>query len=162
MGSVELLSDTSLTEPQGKLANTVKRCGELLMAIFEDILTYSRLEAANIKLEIRKCNLIDCANNFREMMLPLALAKKIKIEIKYEGLLPKHIMGDILRIKQILFNLTSNAVKFSRNDSIVTIGISVTDQEGKHDTQMLKIRVSDTGIGMTQQSTEKLFKPFSV
>jgi len=126
---------------------------ELLLAIITDVLDLSKIEAETFNLEKQTVNTRDVVTKCLQQFQTLADSKQLKLRIKLNEDLPKSIKTDPTRLSQILFNLVGNAVKFTKQGTIQVL-ISAPNR------RQLQIVVEDTGIGMEQQSIDKLFLPF--
>jgi two-component system, sensor histidine kinase len=154
LGFAELLMESSISEAE-KLAymQTMKRNGQLLSNIIDDILDLSKVESGQITLESIELSVNELFADIISAFEPLASSKKIALNIEYAPHVPRFIKTDPVRLRQILTNILSNAVKFTNSGSI-TIRISKMDSK-------LIIRVSDTGLGISPQQVKNLFLPFS-
>ena len=126
--------------------------GELLLKLVDDILDLSRIEAGKIDIDNSPFSLRASINTTMDMMQKAAADKHLELTRVLADDLPEWIAGDALRLKQILMNLTSNAIKFTRHGS-VTLDVSKDDDH-------IVFRVIDTGIGMTPEQVARLFRPF--
>ncbi|MFT5541648.1 MAG: PAS domain S-box-containing protein [Glaciecola sp.] len=129
-----------------------------LLGILNDILNFSKLEIGHVSLENLTFTLDSILDSLRHTFSEKALAKSIQFVIDIDTDVPRDLIGDELRLRQILFNLTSNAIKFT-NKGQVTISISL--QRLQNNTVSLHFAVSDTGMGIDHNGINKLFKPFS-
>lgn len=154
LGYAELLSDSSISdlEKAGHIV-TIRRNGEHLIGIINDILDISKIEAGKMTLEAIDTPVIQLAEDIVTLMRPRAIAKNLFIEASLKFPLPARINSDPLRLRQVLVNLLGNAVKFTQSGS-VRLQVSYANS-------MLRFSVIDSGIGMTLEQAEKLFQPFS-
>jgi signal transduction histidine kinase/HPt (histidine-containing phosphotransfer) domain-containing protein len=157
MGMNDLLSQTELTEKQRNYVRTIKDCADDLMALLNDILDISKLEAGKIDLEYAAFNLEEIIHRIVELLAPRTAAKGLKLEVTIATDVPTDLIGDSTRVRQILLNLIGNAIKFTDHGSI-TVGVSLLERskEGVH----LRLEVVDTGIGIDDSATDKLFEKF--
>ncbi|MBF0397082.1 MAG: response regulator [Desulfobacterales bacterium] len=130
-----------------------------LLGIINDILDFSKIEAGQIELEQRPFRLDELLNKVMDMFTTKSLEKNIELLVDYNPQTPKALIGDSLRIQQIITNLVGNAVKFTEKNGI--INIKVSDIERSKQYIKLQFCVKDTGIGMKPDSLAQLFKPFS-
>jgi two-component system, sensor histidine kinase len=158
IGVSELLKHTPLTQEQLDLVNIMSVSGNNLLLIINDILDISKIEAGQIKLENIAFNLHQVASETISLLGVKAKDQNNKISLKIGKKVPEVVMGDPMRLKQILLNLANNAVKFTKNGE-VTIQVSYLTE--KHDKHMIVFKVKDTGIGIPESDKDKLFKLFS-
>ena len=137
----------------------VSLSGNTLLGLINDILDFSKIEAGKLIIEEVDFDLEEVVTNTLNLILLEADKKNLEIVLNVSPDIPKHLMGDPLRLGQVLLNITSNAVKFTETGEI-TINVFKL-HEIKNDTITLQFEVIDTGIGMTQTQVKKLFQPFS-
>ncbi|MDB5130543.1 MAG: rcsC 4 [Mucilaginibacter sp.] len=156
IGMSELLSDTSLTPEQEEYVETIKSCGDALLGVINDVLDFSKIESGSMDIEAQDFDLRDSI----EGVLDVFAGKASKIDLVYQidHNLPSQIISDPLRLRQILINLVSNAIKFT-NKGEVFIGVKIAEQNNEDLT--LEFSVRDTGIGIPADKLDKLFKAFS-
>jgi PAS domain S-box-containing protein len=158
IGMTDLLLTTDLSAEQREFVETVRSSGESLLAIINDILDFSKIESGKIELEQHPFEVRDCIEEVFELLAPKALEKSLDLLYWVDPRVPSIVVGDNLRLRQILFNLVGNAIKFTNEGEIyasVTLGWKVGN-----DCQ-LEFFVRDTGIGIPQDRTDRLFKAFS-
>ena len=166
LGYTELLLDPQTDHEQHtEYLNTISRNGNYLLAIINDILDLSKIEAGKMTLEKIDCQLMKVIEDVATLMRPRAAEKGLDIHVEYHHEVPKVIKNDSTRLRQILINLVSNAIKFTLDGS-VKIVVRMADMENHSDkditpTGKLHIEVIDTGIGMDQNMIDKLYQPFS-
>jgi len=158
IGMTNLLIDTNLSEEQREFATIIKSSGDSLLKIINDVLDFSKIEAGKLVIECAPFNLIVCLEETAAIFLQASRVRKIDISIAVDRRVPTLVLGDALRIKQILTNLLSNAVKFTHKGN-VTVSVSVLMEAGKDVT--LEFRISDTGIGIPTEVQGRLFQPFT-
>lgn len=156
-GMINLTLRTSLTDEQRENLQAAKQCSEDLLRIMNDILDYAKLENGKMLIEKIDLDLHVLVNRVSSLHSQVAEGKDIKFIAPDCSKLPQFIKGDPLRIRQVLHNLLTNALKFTMEGS-VTLGAR-TYKRGTKD--MLEFFVEDTGIGMSVEEQGKLFKPFS-
>lgn len=156
IGMVDLLLDTSLDDRQKHYAETLRRSAETLLTVINDILDISKLDAGRMFIEEKHIRLEDHINDIFEFMGPPAQEKGIIYTLDICEGVPDVIMGDPTRIRQILFNLIGNAVKFTETGSVTVRVSKIADVEDK-----IKIEVIDTGIGINEVAQKNLFEKFS-
>jgi len=158
LGMGRLLLDTRLTPEQRNYAQAVCDSGESLLAIINDILDYSKIEAGRVELEEQAFDLATAVERVAELLAPRADAKGIEIETAIAPAVPTMLIGDQGRLRQVLLNLAGNAVKFTEAGGI---GIAVNLDAELPDAVRLRFAVSDTGIGIPQHAQEQLFTEFT-
>ncbi len=161
LGYVELLeSDEEIRADKQELDSaltTVRTNAHHLMTIINDILDMSKVEAGRMSFEKLEFSLVDLVVEVADLLGPRARGKEIQLEVKYASRVPTQITTDPTRLRQILLNLVGNAIKFTEVGGVI-LEISCTT-----DPAQLKIRVEDTGIGMTEAELESItrFEPFT-
>ncbi|CAK0742127.1 two-component system, sensor histidine kinase and response regulator [Gammaproteobacteria bacterium] len=136
----------------------ILRTSDSLLKILNDILDYSKIEAGMMTLENRCFNLDDLLNNLRHLFLPRADAKSLSFTFTIAPDVPRLLIGDELRLQQVLANLIGNAIKFTDQGS-VTLAVILGSRDW--DTARITFRVADTGIGMNDEVIAHLFQPFT-
>jgi signal transduction histidine kinase len=157
LGMLQLLQQTGLDDLQADYVRTASGSASHLLAILNDILDLSALEAGKIGIHPQPTDLTQMLQNVNDVMRPLALNKKLTYDFIIEGELPKGILVDATRVKQVLFNLLSNAVKFTAKGKVIFQVHQVA--EHKH-SSMLVFSIQDTGIGMKPEAISNLFQRF--
>ncbi len=158
LGMTGLLLETPLTERQRDYADKIRTSGESLLAVLNDILDFSRMEAGKLDIEIVPFSLIEVIGNVVNIFESQAAEKKIKITTFIDLELPANLLGDPQRMTQVIANLMGNAVKFTAA-GYIQLGARVLRQT-ETDVE-LDISVQDTGIGMTEEELSRLFTAFS-
>jgi signal transduction histidine kinase len=158
VGMINLLIDTPLTAEQREFANTIKNSADALLSIINDILDFSKIEAGKMPLEKIEFNLNETVANSIALLIPRAQAKNLPLTYTIDSSIKGNLLGDASRIRQILINLTGNAVKFTETGevSLEITKISETDQEID-----LHFSVRDTGTGIPEDIQKKLFQSFT-
>jgi PAS domain S-box-containing protein len=157
IGMTSLLRDTPLTAAQAEYVRTIESSGESLLSIINDILDYSKIEAGRIELETSPFDLRQCMEDSLDLFAARAVEKKIELVCRIGPEVPRDVVGDAARLRQILVNLIGNALKFTESGEIV---VSV-EGEAAETRQRLRFAVRDTGIGIASAGMERLFKSFS-
>lgn len=158
LGFTELLLNTPLTEPQTDFLRKVQTSGRHLLMIINDILDLSKAEAGKMRIETTAFDLSSVVRSATDTIMQGAADKDIEILVDIAPDVPARVMGDPLRITQILINYLSNAVKFTAAGEIRLDVLRSTDASGE---AMLRFTVTDTGIGMTDEQLDRLFQNFS-
>ena len=157
IGMTELLLDTPLTEEQQEYARLVRTSGVALLEIVTDILDFSKIEAGKLVLESVEFNIVDLMRDFMGVMVPLAAVKGLDISLEIQPDMPVRFVGDGGRIRQVVTNLMSNAVKFTSRGA-VEVGLECVSTAG--DSTAVKVSVRDQGIGIAQNKLALLFNKF--
>ncbi len=158
LGMTGLLLDTPMSEEQHDFTETIKSSAETLLAIINDILDFSKIEAGKMTIEKVDFNLRTAIEEVTELFASHAHSKRLELNCLIDPDLPEALVGDPVRIKQVITNLTSNAIKFTAQGE-VTIGVSVVSQNDH--SAKLKIAVSDTGIGIPKDRHRAVFQSFT-
>lgn len=157
VGMSTLLLDTHLTSEQQDLARTVQQSADALLNILNDILDVSKLDAGKLTLEEIPFDLHTTLEDAFDLLSAQAHAKHVELTLEYDPRLPSHLSGDPGRIRQIVLNYLSNAIKFSSNGT-VTVRAQILEQTD--DFATFKIEVEDTGIGINAEILSRLFSSF--
>jgi PAS domain S-box-containing protein len=158
LGMTELLLDTELSDDQRELATQVARSGEDMMRIINDILDVSKIEAGRLELDACDFTIRDTIEQACSVGQLEASAKKVALELQIGEEVPLRAHGDDRRLRQVLRNLVTNAVKFT-SDGAVTV--RVNGQQPAAGGTRLRIEVSDTGIGIDPATLDHMFEPFT-
>ena len=158
LGMLSLLRDTGLNARQVDYLRTATESADHLLTILNDVLDMSLLESGRLTLTEEPVDLRDLLREVEALMRPQAQAKSLALHIDADPGVPEKVRADRTRIKQILFNLVNNAVKFSDRGVVVLDVHRAGDDE---DREVLEFVVTDTGIGMDQATLDRLFKRFS-
>ncbi len=158
IGTAELLTESQLQPEQRRHAQTVLSCAENLLAIVNDVLDFSKIEAGRIELEDAEYQIGELLEDAASLLAPKASAKGVELVIDLDPGLPETVRGDQARMRQVVVNLISNAIKFTERGEVV-VSASMVKADG--DQATLQVRVRDTGIGMTQQVLDRIFQPFT-
>ncbi|MCY7333436.1 MAG: response regulator [Pseudanabaena sp. CAN_BIN31] len=162
IGMTQLLAGTELNPEQDKFVRTIQVSGEMLLSVINDILDFSKIESGKLELENVPMDVRAVVRDIYDVQLAKAREKSLKFEVSMQSHVPPFIIGDVTRLRQILLNLVSNALKFTDSGS-VRIGVRlVADREPIADRPFqLLFSVSDTGIGLSNEQMQRLFQPFS-
>ena len=157
LGFTDVLID-SLSDPDSLDAvNTIKRNGEYLLGILNDILDLSKIEAGKLQIERDICSPIHIVNEVTSLLQVRANAKNLFLRAEYIGPIPRTIVADPIRVRQILVNLIGNAIKFTKTGGIRLV---TSLDHTKENQPKLRFDVVDTGIGMNDQQISMVFQPF--
>lgn len=158
IGMTELLMDSSLDEEQYEAAALIRKSSDSLLAVINDILDYSKIEAGKLTLEAVEFDLLQLVEDGAGIVAPLADEKLIQLGVLFEPDVPRWVVGDPARLRQIVVNLVNNAVKFTGEGS-VSVRVSLREMTSSSCT--LAFSVTDTGIGIPRQKLAKLFDAFT-
>ncbi len=158
IGLTQLVMETPLDEQQIEYLGRIKTSSSNLLGIINDILDFSKIEANKVEIEDIDLNLPELLEHVSDLFKPAAAEKGVSCSVHISHDIPANLIGDPLRLGQVLNNLISNAVKFTDQGSI-TISAEIADKDTE--TVLVRFVVSDTGIGLDVQQAEKLFQPFT-
>ena len=169
IGMTSLLLDTALTDEQRNFVTTVRNSGNALLTLINDILDFSKIESGHLELEAHPFDLRTCIEEAFDLIAAKAAEKQLELAFHIDPAISNMLLGDVTRLRQILVNLLVNAVKFTHQGEI---SISVTRWQSAspidlssqflaETNQILCFSVKDTGIGISAQGIERLFKAFS-
>ncbi len=158
IGMTGLLLDTPLTVTQRDWVETIRNSGDALLTIINDILDFSKIESGRLEIENHPFSLRECMESALELLGQKAATKKLELAYYYDVAVPEVIKADSNRLRQILVNLLSNGVKFTETGEVV---LSVKVKEQKGSSIYLEFAIRDTGIGISEDRLDRLFKPFS-
>lgn len=159
IGMSDLLMETELDEEQRPYAETIKSSAEALLVIINDVLDYSKIEAQRLELKPKPFNLQVTIQEVLMLLMPTAKGKGIALELEYDTSVPVHLIGDPVRLRQILTNLIGNAVKFTSDGHVA---VRVTAGEVQEDGQIdMQIDIADTGIGIPADMIDHVFGEFN-
>ncbi len=164
IGVTEMLLTSDLSAPQKHYAKIVHQCAEALLELINDILDFSKIESGKMELELIAFNLHDVVEETVQLLAVRALEKSIDIKIDYVKNTPKQVIGDPVRIRQIIYNLAGNAIKFT-NQGTVIIKIeeiaAPSPNIADNNSTFIKISVIDNGIGIPKDKQQIIFDKFS-
>jgi PAS domain S-box-containing protein len=158
IGMATLVLDTKLNRAQRDYIQTIKRSAGILLALINDVLDFSKIDAGKLKLEILDFTLKELISEAMGLVALTARQKKLRLAMKIEKDVPKALVGDPGRLLQILTNLLSNAIKFTNEG---TVFVKVRKQQDKTRGEGVLFEVEDSGIGIPEQIRAQLFNPFS-
>ncbi len=159
IGMSSLLAETPLTEQQRQYTQTITTCGESLLNVINDILDFSKIESGNMDLEKEDFNLRNCIEDVLDVFGPKAAQLGLDLVYQIEEEVPLQIVGDDLRLRQVITNLVGNALKFTARGEVF-VGVQLA-QSLPGEQLELRFVVRDTGIGIPADKQERLFKAFS-
>ena len=159
MGMAQLLAATELDAKQKMFANTIVNSGETLLTVINDILDFSKIDAGQMELTLEPFSLYETAHDIATLVSASIKSKGLEIILRVAPDIPNVVVGDDIRIRQIVTNIVGNAVKFT-DDGHVFINVDAT-QSAKNDHAQIRISVTDTGIGISNDQIETIFSKFS-
>jgi len=159
VGMIDLLVQTDLNDDQRQMMSTVRSSAGALLTIINDILDFSKIEAGKLELESIAYSIRDVVEGVGDTMVPAAREKGVEIAVFVHPALPERVVGDPVRLRQILLNLAGNAVKFTEGgrDRAASRVLVHAERAGER----VRFRVTDHGIGMSSDAVANLFKPFT-
>lgn len=174
IGLTGLLLDMNLTDQQRDFVETIRSSGDSLLTIINDILDFSKIESGKLNLEQQPFDLRACVRDAIDLLNAEAIEKKLAVTYQIDPTIPDAIVGDVTRLRQILVNLISNAIKFTPHGEI-SVSVKLSSSNSSHckttglvhcselsnQTFTLLFTVSDTGIGIPPERMDRLFKSFS-
>jgi signal transduction histidine kinase/DNA-binding LytR/AlgR family response regulator len=174
IGMTALLLDTDLTDEQREYVEATRSSADALLTIINDILDFSKIESGKLELENHPFELHTCIEEALDLLAPKAAEKNLDLTYRVDDTIPKILVGDVTRLRQILVNLIGNAVKFTHEGEVAidvkpaAHGLRVLEPGQKHDTEYLRhpeqwllhFTVRDTGIGIPVEKHDRLFKSF--
>ena len=156
IGMITLLEDTILSNEQTDYVNMLRECSVNLLSIINDILDFSKLEAGKINLDLKCLNLRKCIESVNDILVAKIYEKKnIEYNFLIDNSVPETLLIDSNRLKQILLNILTNAIKFT------DIGSIVLHIKKNSERNLLEFTIKDTGCGINDKDSEKLFKAFT-
>jgi PAS domain S-box-containing protein len=158
IGMTGLLLGTELTPEQREFAEVVGSSGDALLHVIDDILDYSKIEAGKLELEKEPVDLRECIEGALDIVAPRAWEKEIELGCLIDEDAPSGLVGDAARLRQVLLNLVSNAVKFTEEGEVV---VHVHAEPTGPSSYRLEFAVRDTGVGIPEDRMDRLFASFS-
>lgn len=158
VGMTGLLMESKLTDVQRDYLDTIRTSGENLLEIINDILDYSKIDSGFMDLEHHPYNMVDTIEDVFELLSQKAFDKGLELVYYIEPEVPVDVLGDSTRLRQVLVNLVSNAIKFTEKGEVL---VSVRNLTQVKHSQTIEFTVRDTGIGIPATKIDRLFKSFS-
>jgi signal transduction histidine kinase/DNA-binding response OmpR family regulator len=159
IGMSGLLAETALTEQQRSYTNTINNCGENLLVLINNILDFSKIEAGSMELEHEDFNLIYCIEDVLDLFSNTASKKGIELAYAIDRRVPTQIIGDKVRLQQVLTNIIGNALKFTSHGEVV-VRVNLLNASGNSNNISLRFDIQDTGIGIPPEKLDRIFKAF--
>lgn len=166
IGMIELLQQTGLAASQLEMVELIRESAFSLLAVIEDILDFSKIEAGRLEIEAAPLALAELVGKICRMLEPLATEQGVRLTLVADPGIPAALLGDEARLRQVMVNLISNAIKFSggaarRGEVTVHLQRPAAPEQLEKNMVMLDLRVADNGIGMDEATQERLFHAFS-
>ncbi len=158
IGLTDLLRRTSLTPEQQEYVHAIQASGDALLSLINDILDFSKIEAGQLHLEIQPFDLRQLVEDVVAVFRAPAQIKGLQLHAHVDPAVPALLAGDAMRLRQVLTNLISNAVKFTAQGE-VRIGVSLLEESAQD--ALVRVEVRDTGIGIAPEAQATLFEPFT-
>jgi PAS domain S-box-containing protein len=157
IGMSELLANTELAPRQEHYVETIRSSAEVLLTIINDILDISKMEAGKLLVHMATFDMRRMLDDVATLLAPRAFDKGIELIVRYAPGVPHRVVGDAVRLRQILTNLIGNSIKFTSSGHVL---VQIVETGRKDDSAMVKFSVSDTGIGISPEAMPRLFKNF--
>jgi PAS domain S-box-containing protein len=154
LGMADLLLDTALSPEQTTYARAVRNSGDTLLALIEEILDFSKIEAGRLELAVRPFELAALVEDTVELIAPRAQAKALEVASYIDDRLPRRVIGDPTRLRQVLLNLAGNAIKFTEQG-----GVAVVVEAGSGPDEV-RFLVRDSGVGILPEEQSRIFLEF--
>jgi nitrogen-specific signal transduction histidine kinase len=159
IGMASLMAQTPLTPQQREYNSTIMNCGESLLNVINDILDYSKIDSGKMEIEQQSFELKRCIEGVLDLFYEKASKSGLRLRYHIGAEVPAFVVGDALRLRQVLMNLVSNAVKFTHEGEIF-VRVHLLDERPLGEMQLC-FEVKDTGIGIPEEKIGMLFKSFS-
>ncbi len=157
IGMADLLSETDLDEEQGRYTDTIRGSSQALMAIINDILDLSKLDAGRMELHPVSFSPRACLQETLDLLMPAARSKGLELSLRVEDLAPEYIKADDGRLRQVVTNIVGNAIKFTEEGGVF---LTLSLAEGSRGKRLI-CEVRDTGIGISKENQDRIFDHFS-
>ncbi len=163
IGTIDLLRHTELDGAQHRLTSIIRDSAFSLLGILDDILDFSKIEAGKLKIEKKPFSPGLVVEEVARVMSSIAHKNNLSLSLYISPNVPENLVGDMVRVRQVIYNLCSNAIKFTQTtqEQRGQVSISVDVKEHTHDFYTLEFKVADNGKGMTKQQLAEIFLPFS-
>ena len=158
IGMTTMLLDTNLTAAQREYVEVIRSSGDGLLTIINDILDFSKIDAGKLDLDMLPFDPQACIEDALELVAPQAFKKGLHLTYQIDKMLPNVIISDITRVRQILFNLLSNSIKFTETGDITVTAAAAQLEPGLFE---IRFTIADTGIGIPADRLDRLFQSFS-
>ncbi|MTJ50629.1 response regulator [Dolichospermum sp. UHCC 0259] len=161
IGMTGLLLDTQLTPQQQEFVEIVRNSGDAMLTLINDILDFSKIESGKLEIEEQTFNLRSCIEESLDLVASKASEKNLELAYIMDAETYELISGDVARLRQILVNLLTNAIKFTKSGEVILSLTSKLKDQSDSELHEIIFTVKDTGIGIPEDRMDRLFKPFS-
>ncbi len=162
IGMADVLQQTSLSGHQMEMVNLIRESAFALLEIIEDILDFSKIEAGKLEIEREPMSVVDVVEKACGTVESLAARKDVELTLFIDPAIPEEVLGDALRLRQVLVNLTNNAIKFSRlQQQPCRVSVRALLAEHGPDQMIVEFRIADNGIGMSEEVLARIFTSFT-
>lgn len=161
IGMVEVLTRSRLTEHQAELVRTIRESASALLGIIDDILDFSKIEAGRLEIEQAPLSVADLVEGIGNSLLPVAARKGVDLSLFITPDLPEQVLADDVRLRQVLYNLIGNAIKFSAGRPDQRGQVSIRIDVAQATPLRVAVTITDNGIGMAPETLDHLFTPFT-
>ncbi|WP_042149739.1 MULTISPECIES: hybrid sensor histidine kinase/response regulator [unclassified Pseudoalteromonas] len=163
IGTIDLLRHTDLTGAQHRLSSIIRDSAFSLLGILDDILDFSKIEAGKLKIENKSFSIIKITEEVAKVLSSVAHKNNLELDLYIDPNIPDSVTGDIVRVRQVIYNLCSNAIKFTKStdtqQGLICIQVSLVNKSDDHHT--VEFKISDNGKGMNKMQLAKIFLPFN-
>ena len=162
IGMADVLQQTSLGGHQMEMVNLIRESAFALLDIIEDILDFSKIEAGKLEIEREPMSVVDVVEKACSTLESLAARKNVELTLFIDPAIPEEVLGDALRLRQVLVNLTNNAIKFSSGQQRPSrVAVRALPVEHGPDQMTVEFRITDNGIGMNEETLARIFTSFT-
>ena len=161
LGMVELLWNTELTEEQADMVVTIRDSGRSLTSLIDDILDFSKIEAGRMELEYAPMSVRHVVEGLCASLGPFASHRQVDLSCFVAPEVPERVLGDEVRLRQMLYNLIGNGIKFSSRSPEHRGRVCARVERSASDPRQLLFRVADNGVGISEENQDRLFQPFA-
>ncbi|HEY0901378.1 MAG TPA: ATP-binding protein, partial [Micavibrio sp.] len=163
MGMVRLLLDTPMNSSQKDYAQTIQDSGDAMMSLLNDILDFEKIESGKLDLELIDFDLHRLANSIITLMSGHAHNKGVYLKLELDPQVPRYVVGDPVRLRQVLLNLVGNSIKFTKEGGVTIVISRDANSENLSRGNVSKVHfaVRDTGVGISKEAQHNLFRPFA-
>ncbi|MFY8348995.1 ATP-binding protein [Pseudoalteromonas sp. SSM20] len=163
IGTIDLLRNTTLSGSQHRLSSIIRESAFSLLGILDDILDFSKIEAGKLTVENKAFSVVNVVEEVAKVMSSIAHKSNLELSLYIDPEIPETVLGDAVRVRQVIYNLCSNAIKFTQtNDDIQgQVSIEAKLTSNSHDFDTIDFIISDNGKGMDKTQLARIFQPFS-
>lgn len=161
VGMIEVLAHSRLSDHQSDLVNTIRESASTLLALIDDILDFSKIEAGRLELERRPISIGDLIEGLCNSLIPIASGKGVDLDLFVSPDVPEYVLADDVRLRQVIYNLVGNAIKFSAGRAEKRGQVYIRAEVVSPSPPILAFKIQDNGIGMSAEALKQLFTPFT-